>query len=150
VTDARADAAPTLYPIQLAEVHCATIRADHRPKPDDSEHLQTAVQIALTELDAAARAFRVRLDVQIGVPAVGEGEIADLQVVVQGTFTAESEISAELYARYTAFTPVALLWPYARAYLSQLGSMVGLAIPPLPSLDVVSLGRSDEELAEEA
>jgi hypothetical protein len=150
VTEASADAPSVLHPIQLVDVHCATVRAEHRAKDPEAKPDSAGVSLGLTPLDDTRRTFGARLDVKISGPSPNEDEIAELAVVVQGTFTSDADIPDEMYARYTEFTPVALLWPYARAYLAQLASMLGAAIPPLPSLDVLGLGRANEEPTTEA
>lgn len=142
-SDPSADAPPILFPIQLVEVHCASVQAEHKPKPEDEPPVEAGVQLGVTPLDDERRGFRARLDVHINAPSPADGEIADLLVVVQGSFASESEISDELYKSYIDFTPIALLWPYARAYLAQTASMLGLIIPPLPSLDALSRSRSN-------
>ena len=148
MTDARAEAAPILYPIQLVDVHCVTVHGEHKQKPADALPEEAAVRLGITPLDDARRAFRARLDVQINAPSPADGQYAELLVTVQGSFASEADIAEELYTSYVEFTPVALLWPYARAYLAQVAAMLGIAIPPLPSLDVLALGRSSEPDAE--
>lgn len=141
MTEASAPAPPSLFPIQLVEVHCATVRAQHKNKDEAASTEEAGFRLSLTPLDGARRAFGARLDVGITTPSNIEDELADLFVVVQGTFTSENEIDDDLYARFIEFTPVVLLWPYARAYMGQLAMMLGLVIPPLPSLDVLGLGN---------
>ena len=148
MTDARAEAPPILFPVQLVDVRCATVHGEHEQKPADALTEEAAVRLGITPLDEARRAFRVRLDVQVNAPSPADDQYAELLVVVQGGFASEADISDELYASYVEFTPVALLWPYARAYLAQVAAMLGIAIPPLPSLDVLGLGRSAEPDAE--
>jgi preprotein translocase subunit SecB len=151
VTEARAEAPPKLYPIQLVEVHCATVRAEYKNKGEVAPSEEVAVRLAITPLDDSRRAFGCRLEVGSTVPsALIEDEVADVFVVVQGTFNSESEIDDDLYATFIQFTPVALLWPYARAYVAQIAQMVGLMIPPLPSLDVLGLGNQGNEADSEA
>jgi preprotein translocase subunit SecB len=144
VTGAGGDAPPVLHPIQLVDVHCFNARAEFKAKEGDPEMGAAGISLGLTELDEERRTFRARLDVKITGPGSDPNEVAELFVVVQGTFTSETEISNDTYRAYTLVTPVALLWPYARAYLAQLGSMLGASLPPLPSLDVLGLGRADE------
>jgi preprotein translocase subunit SecB len=150
VTEASAPAPPLLFPIQLVEVHCASVRAEHKTKNDMTPSDEAGIRLAITPLDDARRAFGARLDVNITTPSSVEDEVANLFVVVQGTFTSENEIDDDLYARFIQFTPVALLWPYARAYMAQLAQMVGLVIAPLPSLDAVGLGGEKSEAETEA
>ena len=149
MTEAGVDAAPILFPIQLVEVHCASVQAEHRAKDEGSGPEEASVQLGVTPLDEKRRTFRARLDVGVSAPAVDDDELAHLLVVVQGTFTSDSDVSGDLYRRYVEFTPVALLWPYARGYIAQAASMLGLALPPLPSLDVLARGRPDETAVDE-
>ena len=94
------------------------------------------MRLSATSPEDDRLSFGCRLEVSLEAP-VGDDEVADLFVVVQGDFVSEFPIDDALYQRYMNFTPVALLWPYARAYVAQLSAMLGVQIPPLPSLDVI-------------
>jgi hypothetical protein len=70
---------------------------------------------------------------------------ASAKVSVQGDFHSAAEIGSEEYSAFAAFTPVALLWPYARAYVDQLYSMLGVQVPPLPTLDAMNIVMGPEQ-----
>ena len=150
MTDARAEAPPAepvLFQIQLVEVHCAEIAAARKQKSEAAEE-EGGVTLGVTGLDEARRTFRARLNVKVVAPAPADDEVAELLAVVQGTFSSEGEVPDELYKRYIEFTPIALLWPYARAYIAQSAQMIGLNIPPLPSLDTFGMAEQTKAATE--
>ena len=62
-------------------------------------------------------------------------------MTVQGNFASDESIDPEAFEAFTQYTPLALLWPYARSYTATLGQMLGAVLPPLPTLDAA--GPSD-------
>jgi hypothetical protein len=129
---------PALYPIQLEDVLCATVRGERRGlvEGDPARGEQgTRVELSFTGLDDERTRFRCRLDVSVIAPVLDD-EVADLSIVVQGNYVAETPIEEDEHAAFVQFTPIIQLWPYARGYVSDLGRLLGVNLPPLPVVDV--------------
>jgi hypothetical protein len=148
VTEASSAGRALLFPIQLAEARCVTCRAERRDKVEADNSDTANVQLAVTELDEGRRSFAARLEVRIVAPVL-DGEVADFLVIVQGSFAADGPLDDDLYRRYVAFTPVVQLWPYARGYVSQLSGMLGVTVPPLPTLDALGPGQQQNTQVED-
>ncbi len=101
--------------------------------PED-EHL--ALSLARTELFDDRRSFRARVEVESNAP-ISPDERAVRQVTVDGAFIAADDLTGDYYDEFTNRTPLVLLWPYARAYLADLGRMLGVSLPPLPTIDAL-------------
>jgi preprotein translocase subunit SecB len=133
------------YPVQLIAAHCVECSAERRPHPpDEPPEPKITAELSRTDLVEDGRAFGARLTVGYAVAAPGNA-VADLRVVVQGSFSTDEPMNAEQYEAFAAYTPVALLWPYARAYLSDLARMLGLTIAPLPTLPALPPLQTDED-----
>lgn len=131
-------ATPARYPIQLEDVFCASVRAERRPPVDDDPEPGepgSSVELSFTGLDEELTRFRCRVDVSLLVRVLDD-EVADLSVTVQGNYVSESPLDEELHGEFVQFTPMIQLWPYARGYISDLGRLLGLNLPPLPLVDV--------------
>lgn len=61
-------------------------------------------------------------------------EFSDLHVTVQGDFISAEPLSDEDFEAFTGYTPIALLWPYARAYIADLAGMLAIPLAPMPTL----------------
>lgn len=121
------------YPIQLRTVFCVEARAERKTAGEDvSAEPAIEVELSRTGLSAERNWFstRVTVDFRATVSRV----TADCHVVVQGDFISGGPISDQHYEAFVEYTPVALLWPYARAYLTDLSRMLGVSLPPLPTL----------------
>lgn len=145
--------APSLdyYPIQLAQVFCADAGATRRERSDsDSPEQLLRVQLSTTDLESDQRSFHSRIEVAASMPVL-EDEYAEVRLTVQGDFVSEDPISTELHQAFAAHTPLVQLWPYARGFLAELGTMLGVDLPPLPLINALHPGdeSSDAERADE-
>jgi hypothetical protein len=93
------------------------------------------------------KSFGVRLRVEGGLP-IGEDAFATLDLVVHGAFASEAPVADVEFEAFTEHTPLVMLWPYARSYFADLGRMMGVTLPPLPTLDASA--PTDEEAEPEA
>ena len=135
---------PPLFPIQLEDVYSVSARAERRDRVDGDS--QTAakgarVSVSFTPLSVDGRRFRCRLDVSLSAPVLDQ-EIAELTLTVQGNYHSNEPITEEAHSAFVHSTPLVQLWPYARGYLSDLGRLLGVNLPPLPLVDVTRHGLS--------
>ena len=140
---------PDLFAIQLEEVYCASTRAERRDRRDDEtdEGLKgSRINLSSTDLDDDRLRFRCRLEVSVVAPVL-EQEVAELTVLVQGLFVADEPISDELHEAFTEFTPMVQLYPYARAYLGDLGRMLAVVLRTLP---LITVSQSPEPIPVDA
>lgn len=138
------------YPIQLTAAFCvetSASRTDHPPGEPPAGGVDG--DIALTPLLEGDRAIAARMTVTYIAPAPAD-TVVTCRVVVQGDFRSEAPISEEHYQAFIAYTPIALLWPYARGYISDLARMLGVILPPLPTLHGLPTFQRSEEAPPEA
>lgn len=129
---------PQLYPIQLVDVYCLSSeaeRSDPEPDAEGAEGPQSSLAVeslhsGLSE-DGLSFGARLKVDTVFRLP---DGPQVKARVTVQGYFVSETRIDQALYDGFVEQTPLVLLWPYARAYLSQLGALLAVPMPPLPTL----------------
>lgn len=121
------------YAIQLGAVYCVVARVERSDQVEDQATDQ-AVRIGSTPLEEDKRSFKCRLALDWVVPILS-GEMAHLEVTVQGQFASTDDISIEDHAAFVSYTPLVMLWPYARAYVAELARMIGAELPPLPLID---------------
>lgn len=67
-----------------------------------------------------------------------------IHCAVVGLFRHEANVSEQLLARFQHRESLVLLWPYVRAAVGEIGHMMDLGLPPLPTLDVMALIESAE------
>jgi preprotein translocase subunit SecB len=124
--------APELHPVQLTDVWVERVSASRR-QPRTSDPIEPLLKVSRTTLRGWTAegpfmcAFRLRLHFPIA-----EVEAYALDIAVVGSFRGSrpiAETEAHSFARNSALF---VLWPYARAYVQQLGVMSGLPVPPLP------------------
>jgi preprotein translocase subunit SecB len=134
------------YPIRLVAVFCLDLRAS-RAGELPGKPGEVRVEVARSDRSEDSRTFSCRLKV-VASYTVLDVEPAFVEVTVQGNFESDEPLSDALYEAFTAFTPVSLLWPYARAYTANLGQMLGVGLPPLPTLDTAALGNASGQSEE--
>lgn len=129
-----------LFRIQLVEVFCAKAEASRVATGKDSgkNEPDPAIQVSYSRLSQAKTEFGVRLEVALD-PAPDEPMRARLKIVVEGRFRAQDPLEQDDVRLFVDNSSLVLLWPYARGYLAQLSSMLGLQLAPLPTLDVLSI-----------
>lgn len=66
-------------------------------------------------------------------------QCATIRCVVTGYFSYEGEVDPELLARFQHREAMVLLWPYVRAAVGEIGRMMDIELPPLPTLDVLEV-----------
>jgi preprotein translocase subunit SecB len=124
------------YPIQLVAAFCVETSGKRQSLPEgDPPEPQFAVTLARTELDSTGTSFSCRLTVEASIPVAGL--MAECRVVVQGDYASAEPIAVELLERFAGYTATVMLWPYARAYVGDIGRQLALPIPPLPTLDAL-------------
>jgi preprotein translocase subunit SecB len=139
VTDEGGPARPLeIYPIQITDVHCLRTSCRRRQRrPNDPDTPALDIQVKSAGLNEDGRGFGVALRVKALVPVL-ESEIAEVLVVVVGAFGSDDPIDPAVHAAFVANTPIVQLWPYARAYMAELGTMLGIALPPLPLINALA------------
>ena len=126
------------YPIQLADAFCVRSSSERRARrEDDPRQSRLSISLSRTTPPDGAHEFNARIRVE-GVVPIDDNEIAEVGLTVQGVFRSEQPLSADALEAFAARTPLVMLWPYARGYFSDLGRMMGVALPPLPTLDAMT------------
>lgn len=124
------------YPIQLVAAFCVETSGKRQSAPEgETPDPQFVVSLARTELDESATSFSCRLTVEASIPVAGL--VAECKVVVQGDYASAEPIASDLFERFAAYTATVMLWPYARAYIGDIGRQLALPLPPLPTLDAL-------------
>lgn len=147
MTDSREVSRQSLraYPIQLVQVYCLSVTGERRDRStDDPSEQQLSVELKSTPLSDDHLAFECLLVVSAIAPVL-EDATATLSVGVHGTFAAEQPMSDDLYRRFIESTPLVQLWPYARAYLGSIGSLLGIDLPVLPLIDAFAPVEAGEQ-----
>jgi hypothetical protein len=144
VTESGSPQGARLFPIQLDDVYSVSARAERRDQIESDgapEAKGSRVSVSNTPLSADERRFRCRLEVSLSAPVLDQ-EVAELTLIVQGNYRSDEPITQEALSAFVQGTPLVQLWPYARAYLAELGRIVGVGLPPLPLIDVTRPGLS--------
>lgn len=130
------------FPIQLIDVFSVHVEADRGLAPSEEGPLGNyEIELATSPLSEDRHAFSCRLQVTSRL-RLGDQVSFSAIVTIQGNFWSEAEIADGLREAFVARTPIVLLWPYARAYFSDLGRLCGLAVPPLPTLDALPTAQT--------
>lgn len=91
---------------------------------------------ALQTYDSAEpEGFFARLEVEV-VYRFHEDAVCRLNVATQALFVAQERTDEAVTNAFRARDCAVLVWPYARANVAELVRMMGLSLPPLPTLDV--------------
>jgi hypothetical protein len=61
--------------------------------------------------------------------------IAEVDCSAYATFSRAIPFDDELKGRFVERDGIIILWPHLRAYVAQVGQMMGLPFPPLPLLN---------------
>lgn len=138
------------YEVQLVEAHCARCVAERTPRPEEELSDELGVRVLLSQLSEDAKSFACRLELAAAYP-VHDSEAVRVEVTVEGVFLSDTPLTQEQHAAFVEATPIVLLWPYARAYVSDLGRMLGVTLPMLPTLDALEAthARAQERSAGE-
>jgi Preprotein translocase subunit SecB. len=65
-----------------------------------------------------------------------EEAVATIRTSTQGVFVKEGNPPPDVTERFRSADCAVLLWPYARAHVSEVARMMDIDIPPLPTIDV--------------
>ena len=140
---------PKPFDVQLVGVSVHEIRTGRR-KRRRTDQERPVVESWLQPHSGAANddgVFTVIAGVDVTY-AVGD-QAATIRCGVVGLFRHEAEVAPELLARFQHREAMILLWPYVRAAVGEIGHMMDLGLPPLPTLDVLALidaAESEEQI----
>ncbi len=128
------------FSIQMIEafVYEASVVRRGRTADDPAEPTLEAGPRAANRVEDQPR-FNVLIGASISFP-FGDGlaAVAELSFSVLGVFQYTGELDKELFRVFPQREGLIMLWPYLRATAAQLGSMTGLPLPALPTLDVMA------------
>lgn len=132
------------YPIQLTEVYCLDVSGERRPRTsDDPTEQALSVGLNSTPLSEDRLSFGCLLEVTATAPVL-ENTTAVVSVKVHGTFVAQEPTSDDVLADFVGTTPLVQLWPYARAHLGSIGTLLAIDLPILPLIDAFAPIEDDE------
>jgi hypothetical protein len=83
------------------------------------------------------------------VTHVVRDQAVTVHCVVIGLFSHGEEVSPSLLRRFQHHEAMVLLWPYLRAAVGEIGHMMDLGLPPLPTLDVLKVLQATEQADED-
>lgn len=111
--------------------------------PQSEEKINNTINIK-KEIDVNDKR-RARITLEIGV--VNEANTLNLVLEIKGDFKASDEIPDETFALFCDQNAPAILFPYARAFLSSVTAQAG--IPPLllPTLNFVAVPSVSQQVA---
>lgn len=128
------------YPVQLADAYLYEARAtrgEATTGDPDEPTLEATVNLPLLADDR--RSFNQVVGVKILAPQPRGGWTLEIECSVNGRFQAASELSEKYVQEFGDRESLVLLWPYVRAFASELVRMTQVKVPPLPTLDVSSI-----------
>jgi preprotein translocase subunit SecB len=130
------------FPIALADVFCVRCVSERRPRDinmteRDPERIEVKVNLMRGDLSEDQRVFGCRLQVVADYPVL-KNELLACDVTVQGVFSSEAAVEPDAFTAFAEYTPLVLLWPFARAYMAELGRMHGVSLPLLPTVDALN------------
>jgi hypothetical protein len=137
-------AAPTdglpLYDVQLRDAYLLDARVERRARTKGDPDAPA--------LDASVRAIspaadRTALDMGLGakvlVPYNDEQYIIEIDCTINGRFSASGAKPETYWDAFANREGIALLWPYVRSTVGEVGRLTGIPIPILPTLDVLAV-----------
>jgi hypothetical protein len=68
-----------------------------------------------------------------------EGVAAVVTCGIEGQFVSEEPLPDDAFERFREREAFVLLWPYIRAAVGEITRMLGVLVPPLPTVDVRSI-----------
>jgi preprotein translocase subunit SecB len=118
---------------QLVDVYlydCSVTR--RQVGPDDPERPRFDVEL---ESASEGEGFAATLAVSVTFRHRPEA-LCELKVAATGVFHQHGTVPDEDERVFRGSDCAVLLWPYARAYVGELGRMLDIDLPPLPVIDV--------------
>jgi len=128
VTDSRR------HPIQALEIRVDAIRTTRRrraPAESDFTAASHPPRVRLRTLADDGLSFVIEVRAQVLVPLL-EDEVWAAELGLVATFVSETHLRRVDVQSFTQLSGVFLVWPYARAYLTELARMAGVTAPLLP------------------
>lgn len=124
------------FSIQLVEAYVHEMKVARRAL-DKDESAEPTVRLGTPSaaMQEDMLGFSVRWTANVTFPLSPE-LVVDLSCTVTGEFISENAVSDELYDSFQNRESFILLWPYLRAYVGEIGRMVAVELPPLPTVDV--------------
>jgi len=133
------DALP-LYGVQLVDTYLLDAQVSRRPKTDEDEDgptLEASQGPSLASEDE--KTLDASISVKLAVP-YRDGEYRlEILCSVTGRFVSTEPKTSTFWDAFAGREALAVLWPYLRASVGELGRMTGLRVPMLPTLDVKAI-----------
>jgi hypothetical protein len=127
---------PSPDDMQFNEVAVYEFSATRRgAKEGDPSHPTAEIAIEGHQLSDDGLSLTVVLKATIAFPFEGEA-IADVVCSVYGKFSRPTPFDEATVQRFRDLDGSVILWPHLRAAVSDIGRLLGLALPPLPLLNI--------------
>ena len=126
------------YAVQLIDAYVLEARISRIPGPEGPAATGPLAETAISEpsfTDDRKRLEQV-LNGRVSVPYRDGQFMMVIECSILGTFISTEPIDPKAF---TGRETIVVLWPYLRASVGELGRMTGLPVPPLPTLDVLSV-----------
>jgi hypothetical protein len=137
------------YAVQLTDAYVVELSARRRLTADSEELESGTIEVAQPESHREDDGRHFSVVWRAGVTAPLMGVAAEIACAIEGQFSSEEPLSEEDFNQFRSREAFVLLWPYVRTAVGEAGRMLGLAMPPLPTVDVRSILGASASGAEE-
>lgn len=117
-----------LAPIQLVDVYVYDVSVVRRQRVEGDPAEPTARTTVSGPVPEEEGLWTGRISVDVALPFRPEA-LAEIKLSVAGLFSQKPQDPADTQMMW-------LLWPYTRAYVHEIGRMLGLPVPMLPMISV--------------
>lgn len=123
----------TGYSVQIEEIVLRSSRIDRIPL--DAENPQNSIMIKLSSL-VNKELIQAHLDIEVTAitpsdPLMG----VEMECAFVGVFSVHEGSDREGLKEFCETVPLGILWPYAREYVNDVTSRMGLSIQSLPLIN---------------
>ena len=143
-------ALPT-YSVQLQDVYLYEAKVERLLSEGEPAESALDVGIRWHALSDDATELRVIMGANVQLPYNDLLAVAKVDVTLLGVFASSSPMTPDSALAFSDREAFILIYPYLRSHVGEIGRMLGLPFPPLPTLDVVaarSAGQGQGQLAE--
>ncbi|MDP2350451.1 MAG: hypothetical protein Q8M74_04765 [Chloroflexota bacterium] len=129
-----------VFGVQLTDAYLYETEVKRGPRPPDAPE-QPSLEIGIRGhiVDDDQRGIRVVLGARVGIPFKDNEALATIDCSVLGVFASSTPIRADYVETFVQREALVLLYPYLRSVVGELGRLISLPAPPLPTLDVLAM-----------
>lgn len=137
-----------LYGVQLVDAYLLGSQVSRRSKREgDDEGPTLEASIGPSQVSDDHKTLDASLGVKVAVPYREAQAYLEIECMLTGRFVSTEERADAFWEAFAGREALAVLWPYVRASVGELGRMTGLRVPLLPTLDVKAIAPSSPPAA---